>query len=70
MKDKSFGGAVYFVTFIDNFTRKVWCFALKTKDQILDVFKDFHSKVERETSKQLQCVHADNASEYRGPFEI
>ena len=51
MKDKSLGGAVYFVTFIDDFARKVWCFVLKFKDQVLNVFKDFHSKVERETDK-------------------
>ncbi|KAG8377494.1 hypothetical protein BUALT_Bualt08G0038700 [Buddleja alternifolia] len=32
-KDKTLGGVVYFVTFIDDFSRKVWCFALKSKDQ-------------------------------------
>jgi len=47
----------------------VWVFALKTKDQVLDVFKAFHMKVERETGKQLKYVRADNGGEYRGPFE-
>ena len=69
MKDRSLGGALYFVTFIDDFARKVWCFPLKSKDQVLEVFKEFHSKVERETGKQLKCVRADNGGEYRGPFE-
>lgn len=31
VKDRSFGGAIYFVTIIDNFARKIWCFALKSK---------------------------------------
>jgi hypothetical protein len=69
MNTKTLGGALYYVTFIDDHSRKVWAFALKTKDQVLDVFKIFHMKVERETGKQLKCVRADNGGEYRGPFE-
>ena len=32
MDIRSLGGAQYFVTFIDDHTRKVWAFVLKTKD--------------------------------------
>jgi hypothetical protein len=49
MNTKSLGGALYYVTFIDDHSRKVWVFALKTKDQVRDVFKVFHMKIERET---------------------
>lgn len=45
MGDRSLGGAMYFVTFIDDFSRKVWCFPLKSKDQVLEMFRDFHNKV-------------------------
>jgi hypothetical protein len=41
----------------------------KTNDQVLEVFKVFHMKVERETRRQMKCVRADNDAEYRGPFE-
>ena len=34
----SMGGALYFVTFIDNFFRKVWAYALKRKDRVLSTF--------------------------------
>ena len=44
-------GALYFVTFIDDFSRKVWAYALKMKDQVVGVFKEFHVKVERDRSK-------------------
>jgi hypothetical protein len=37
--------------------------------QVLDIFKEFHSKVERETGRKLKCVRSDNGGEYRGPFE-
>jgi hypothetical protein len=69
MNTKTLGSALYYVSFIDDHSRKVWVFALKTKDQVLGVFKVFHMKVERETGRQLKCVRADNGGEYRGPFE-
>ena len=69
MIEKSLGGAFYFVTFIDDHSRKVWVSLLKTKDQVLEAFKEFHAKVERETGQKLKCVRADNGGEYRGPFE-
>ncbi|KAI4297117.1 hypothetical protein L6164_037021 [Bauhinia variegata] len=69
MDSRTLGGCLYFVTFIDDYSRKVWVFALKSKDQVLDVFKHFHASVERETSRKLKCVRADNGGEYRGPFE-
>ena len=65
MIDKSFGGALYFVSFIDDHSKKIWAICLKSKDQVFDVFKDFHAKVERETGKKLKCVRADNTGEYR-----
>ena len=69
MKVKFHGGALYFVTFIDDHSRKVWAYTLKTKDQVLDVFKHFHAKVERETRKKLKCIRSDNGGEYIGPFD-
>lgn len=47
MKDKTLGGAYYFVTFIDDHSRKVWAFALNSKDQVLEKFKTFHVMAER-----------------------
>ena len=40
-KTNKLGGALYFVTFIDHFFRKLWVYVLKTKDQVLGVFKQF-----------------------------
>ena len=69
MQSRTLGGAIYFVTFIDDHSRKVWAHALKTKNQVLDVFKELHTSLERETGRTLKCVRADNGGEYRGPFE-
>ena len=42
MQSNTLGGALYYVTFIDD---HVWVYALKSKDQVLDVFEDFHVKL-------------------------
>jgi len=67
MRTKTFGGGLYFVTFIDDHSRKIWVYVLKTKDQVLGVFKQFQVSVERETGKKLKCD--DNGGEYCGPFD-
>ena len=69
MQSNTLGGALYCVTFIDDHSRKVWAYALKSKDQVLDVFKDFHVKVERQIGKQLKSVRVDNGGEYWGSFQ-
>lgn len=66
---RSLGGAKYFVIFIDDFFRKVWAFVLRTKDQVLDVFKQFQASVERETEKKIKCIRTDNGGEYIGSFD-
>eukprot|EP00253_Pinus_taeda_P012974 PITA_12974 len=37
----SYGGALYFLTFIDDYSRKVWIYMLKKKADVLNVFKQF-----------------------------
>jgi hypothetical protein len=36
----SIGGKSYFVTFIDDSTRKVWVYFLRHKSEVFDVFKN------------------------------
>ena len=68
MLTKTVGGALYFVTFIDDHSRKFWGFALKTKDWVLDAFKELHTRLERETGRKLKAIRAYNGG-YRVPFE-
>lgn len=68
MREKTLGGASYFVTFIDDASRKVWVFVLKSKDQVAAVFEIFHRLVERQTGKKLRCIRTDNGGEYTGVF--
>ena len=48
---KSHDGAQYFVTFIDDYSRKLWVSVMKRKDQVLSLFKEFKARAERESDK-------------------
>ncbi|CAH9079859.1 unnamed protein product [Cuscuta europaea] len=61
---ESIGGSRYFLTFIDDASRKVWVYFLTTKDRVFESFKTFHVLVERETGKKLKCLRSDNGGEY------
>ena len=69
MKVKTFGGAIYFATFIDNCFRKAWAYALRRKDHVADVFREFHANVEKEIGRSLNCIQLDNGGEYNGLFD-
>ena len=62
MEVDSLGGNKFFVTFINDASRKVWVYALKSKDQV--IFQQFHVMVERETGKLLKCLRTNNDGEY------
>lgn len=64
VKTETLEGASYFVTFIDDHSRKTWVYTLKTKDQVLQVFKQFHVLVERKLGKKLKCIRTNNGGEY------
>ena len=45
-KTLAHGGNKFFLTFIDDFSRKVWVYLLKSKDQTFEKFKEWKSLVE------------------------
>lgn len=58
------GGPHYYVTFIDDFTRKVWVYFLKNKSDVFVTFKRWKSEVENYISLKLKCLKSDNGREY------
>jgi len=60
----SMGGARYYVTFIDDSTRKVWIYFLKHKSDVFETFKVWRSLVENKTGLKLKCLRVDNGGEY------
>lgn len=64
MEETSLGGMKYFITFIDDYTRRVHVYILKDKLSVLEVFKDYKSKVENEIGNKIKVVRSDNGKEY------
>ncbi|OMO94644.1 Integrase, catalytic core [Corchorus capsularis] len=64
MEGESLRGNRYFVTFIDDASRKTWVFCVRYKSQVLHVFQKFPAMVERETGLPLKCIRTDNVGEY------
>lgn len=63
---KSFGGAEYFLTFIDDKTRYTWVYLLKTKDEVFNRFQEWKAMVENAVGKKLKVLRSDNGGEYTG----
>ena len=64
MPHKTLGGANYFLTFIDDSTRKVWVYLLKHKEEVFSTFQKFLAMVENQTGKKLKAFRTDNGGEY------
>lgn len=64
METMSFGGARYFLTFVDDFTHKAFVYLLKTKDEVFNKFKEFKQLVENQKGKKIKSIRTDNGLEY------
>jgi len=60
----SLGGARYFVSFIDDYSRRLWVYPIKKKSDVFSVFKVFKAQIELETGKKIKCLRTDNGGEY------
>ncbi|KAL4036909.1 hypothetical protein IC575_000487 [Cucumis melo] len=55
---------LYYIAFIDDFTRMCWIFFLKFKSEVAHVFWKFKARVENESGCKIQMVRSDNGKEY------
>ncbi|CAL2277303.1 unnamed protein product [Prunus armeniaca] len=61
---KSNGGARYFVTFMDDFSRKVWVYFMKQKSKVFAKFKEWKTETENQTGRKIKYLRSDNGGEY------
>lgn len=64
MEVKSIKGSLYFVTFIDDYTRRVAVYFIKKKDEVLSCFLDYKSEVENQQGATIKILRTDNGKEY------
>jgi len=60
MSRKTLGGHLYYVTLIDDHSRKTRLYLLETKDELFDKFEEFRAKVETLTEKKIKTLNHDN----------
>ena len=63
-KTRSLAGSSYYVTFIDDYSQKVWVYFMKAKSEVFDHFKKFKNQVEKETGMYIKCLRSDGGGEY------
>ena len=64
-KTASLGGKYYFVTFVDDFSRRVWVYTLRSKDEVFETFLVWNKMVENQTGRKIKVLRSDNSTEYR-----
>ena len=55
---------VYYVSFIDDFSRNTWIYFLKKKSEVFDKFKEFKALVENQTENKIKVLRTDNGGEF------
>ena len=65
MPHQSLDGASYFVSFIDDSTRKVWAYPIQTKDWVFSIFFKWLVSVKNQTGRMLKCLRIDNGGEFK-----
>ena len=58
------GGNTYFLTFIDDFTRKTWIYILKHKYDAFGCFQQFKSLVEKQSGYYIKVLRTNKGGEY------
>lgn len=62
----SHSGALYIVTFVDDYSRKVFSVPVANKSQAFNEFIKFKAAVENQTSRKIKVLRTDNGGEYCG----
>jgi len=61
---ESAGGARYFVTFIDDYSRYTVTVMLRNRSDVVQAFKDYKRKMENLTNRRIKKLRTDNGKEY------
>jgi len=62
----SFGGAMYFILFIDDCTRYTYIYPLKrkTSSSVLEKFQEYKAEVEKQLDRNIKRLRTDGGGEY------
>ena len=63
-KTKTHGGNAYFLSIVDDYSRKVWVYLLKNKSDAFSKFKQWKILIENLTDEKLKTLRTDNGLEF------
>ena len=58
------GGKRYIITFIDDYSCKIWVYFLQEKFESFVAFKSYKTLVEKEVGNPIKVLHMDRDGEY------
>jgi hypothetical protein len=64
MKTTSHGGVPYFLTFIDDSSRKIHVYLLKAKGEVFEKFKQYKALVENKIGHKIKVLRYDNGGKF------
>ena len=64
MRTTSIGGARYFVTFVDDYSRKVWVYTMKCKGEWFERFKEFQALVETQSGHKIKAFRCMSGGDF------
>jgi hypothetical protein len=65
MRTTSIGGAKYFVTFVDDYSRKVWVYTMKFKGlRRFERFKEFQTLVEIQSGREIKAFRCMSRGDF------
>jgi transposase InsO family protein len=64
MSSVSLSGYEYYVTFIDDHSRKTWIYFMKTEEEVFSWFQEFKALVENRTGRKIKTLRFDSGGEY------
>ena len=63
-------GFKYFVTFVDDFSRVIWLYLMKSGSELFSHFSAFCAEIQTQFHVSVQTLRSDNAKEYLSePFQ-
>ncbi|XP_050915029.1 uncharacterized protein LOC127129981 [Lathyrus oleraceus] len=63
-EDHSVGENMYIISFIDEYSRKLWIYVIKKKDEVFEIFNIFNKLVENQSEKKTKLLRIDGGGEY------
>ncbi|XP_050896654.1 uncharacterized protein LOC127103437 [Lathyrus oleraceus] len=64
IEEHTIGGNKYYVSFVDEFSRKLWIYVIKRKEKVFEIFKRFKMLVKNQREKKIKVLQTDVGGKY------